>query len=135
MQWFSQKSGSYSAVSSEFVIAGMIFHHSRVKSELLPQYIEQALVEVTLCPTCHRAGVWRLILLPTQGRSAYEIARCQCGVAMKIHSGFCACVTVEAPGALCAVAAEKLALKTRPIAVYQFMAIQTRISRAPNDAT
>ena len=25
-QWFSQKSGSYSAVSSEFVIAGMIFH-------------------------------------------------------------------------------------------------------------
>jgi len=34
-QWFRQKSGSDSAVSSEFVIAGMIFHHSRVKSELL----------------------------------------------------------------------------------------------------
>ena len=35
LQWFSQKSGGDSAVSSEFVIAGMIFHHSRVKSELL----------------------------------------------------------------------------------------------------
>ena len=34
-QWSGQKSGSDSAVSSEFVIAGMIFHHSRVKSELL----------------------------------------------------------------------------------------------------
>jgi len=34
-QWFSQKSGGDSAVSSEFVIAGMIFHYSRVKSELL----------------------------------------------------------------------------------------------------
>jgi predicted DNA-binding transcriptional regulator AlpA len=34
-QWFRQKSGGDSAVSSEFVIAGMIFHHSRVKSELL----------------------------------------------------------------------------------------------------
>src|SRR5262249_51816764 len=45
-QWFSQKSGSDSAVSSEFVIAGMIFHHSRVQSELLHKYIEQALVEV-----------------------------------------------------------------------------------------
>jgi len=34
-QWFSQKSGGDSAVSSEFVVAGMLFHHSRVKSELL----------------------------------------------------------------------------------------------------
>ena len=34
-QWSRQKSGSDSAVSSEFVVAGMIFHHSRVKSELL----------------------------------------------------------------------------------------------------
>jgi hypothetical protein len=34
-QWFRQKSGGDSAVRSEFVIAGMIFHPSRVKSELL----------------------------------------------------------------------------------------------------
>jgi hypothetical protein len=31
-QWSGQKSGGDSAVSSEFVIAGMIFHPSRVKS-------------------------------------------------------------------------------------------------------
>jgi hypothetical protein len=29
-QWFRQKSGGDSAVSPEFVIAGMIFHPSRV---------------------------------------------------------------------------------------------------------
>jgi hypothetical protein len=34
-QWFRQKSGGDSTVSSEFVIAGMIFHHSWVKSERL----------------------------------------------------------------------------------------------------
>src|SRR4029450_8237237 len=39
-QWFRQKSGSDSAVRSEFVITGMIFHQSRVKSELLHKYIE-----------------------------------------------------------------------------------------------
>ena len=32
VQWSRQKSGGNSAVSSEFVIAGMIFHPSRVKS-------------------------------------------------------------------------------------------------------
>ena len=31
-QWFRQKSGGDSAVCSEFVIAGMIFHPSRVES-------------------------------------------------------------------------------------------------------
>ena len=31
-QWFRQKSGGDSAVSPEFVIAGMIFHPSRVES-------------------------------------------------------------------------------------------------------
>ena len=31
-QWSGQKSGGDSAVSSEFAIAGMIFHPSRVKS-------------------------------------------------------------------------------------------------------
>jgi hypothetical protein len=31
-QWFRQKLGGDSAVRSEFVIAGMIFHPSRVKS-------------------------------------------------------------------------------------------------------
>jgi hypothetical protein len=30
-QWSGQKSGGDSAVSSEFLIAGMIFHPSRVK--------------------------------------------------------------------------------------------------------
>jgi hypothetical protein len=34
-QWSGQKSGGDSAISSQFVIAGMIFHPSRVKSELL----------------------------------------------------------------------------------------------------
>ena len=32
LQWFGQKSCGDSAVRSEFVIAGMIFHPSRVKS-------------------------------------------------------------------------------------------------------
>jgi hypothetical protein len=35
IQWSRQKSGGDSAISSEFVIAGMIFHPSRVKSQLL----------------------------------------------------------------------------------------------------
>ena len=76
-QWFRQKLGGDSAVRSEFVIAGMIFHHSRVKSELLHKYIEQALVELTLFPTCHREDVRCLTLLHTQVRSAHEIERCQ----------------------------------------------------------
>ena len=46
-QWSRQKSGGDSAVRSEFVIAGMIFHPSRVQSELLHKYIEQSFVEVT----------------------------------------------------------------------------------------
>src|SRR5215211_7937089 len=83
-QWFRQKSGGDSAVSSQFVIAGMIFHPSRVKSELLHKYIEQALVELTLLPTCHREDVWLLPLLHTQVRSAQEIERGQRGFEMKI---------------------------------------------------
>jgi hypothetical protein len=35
LQWSGQKSGSDSAVSFEFVIAGMIFHPSWVQSSLL----------------------------------------------------------------------------------------------------
>jgi hypothetical protein len=93
----------------------MIFHHSRVKSELLHKYIEQSLVALTLLPTGHREDVWRLILLHTQVRSAHEIERCQRGVAMKISSRFCACLTVEESGALFAVAEEKLALEPRNI--------------------
>src|SRR5262244_3440973 len=77
IQWFSQKSGGDSAVRSEFVIAGMIFHHRRVQSELLHKYIEQSLVELTLFPPCHREDVWCLTLLHTQVRSAHEIERCQ----------------------------------------------------------
>jgi hypothetical protein len=34
-QWSRQKSGGHGAVSSEFVIAGVIFHPSRVQSSLL----------------------------------------------------------------------------------------------------
>jgi hypothetical protein len=70
-QWSRQKSGGDSAVSSEFVIAGMIFHPSRIKSQLLYKYIEQAFVELTLLPTCHREDVWLLVLLQTQVRSAH----------------------------------------------------------------
>ena len=49
---------------------------------------------------------------------------------MKISSCGGACLTVEEPGELCAVAEEKLDLETRNIEVYQFMTIQLRISRA-----
>ena len=62
-QWSRQKSGGDSAVRSEFVIAGMIFHPSRVQSQLLHKYLEQAFVEVTLLPACHREDVWLLALL------------------------------------------------------------------------
>src|SRR5262245_2093073 len=46
-QWSRQKSGGDSAVRSEFVIAGMIFHPSRVKRQLLHKYLEQSFVELT----------------------------------------------------------------------------------------
>jgi hypothetical protein len=62
-QWSRQKSGGDSAVRSECVIAGMIFHPSRGKSQLLHKYIEQSFVEVTLLPACHREDVWLLALL------------------------------------------------------------------------
>jgi hypothetical protein len=48
---------------NECVIAGMIFHPSRGKSQLLHKYIEQSFVEVTLLPACHREDVWLLALL------------------------------------------------------------------------
>ena len=95
----------------------MIFHHSRVKSELLHKYIEQSLVALTLLPTCHREDVWLLPLRHTQVRSAHEIERCQRGVEMKISSCFCACLTVEEPGELLAVAEENRDLETRHIEV------------------
>jgi hypothetical protein len=57
--------------------------------------------------------VWLLTLLHTQVRSAHEIERCQRGVEMKIYSRFCACLTVEEPGELFAVAEEKLDLEPR----------------------
>jgi hypothetical protein len=86
VQWFGQKSCGDSAVRSEFVIAGMIFHPSRVKSELLRQYIEQSFVALTLLPACHREDVWRLARLDTPFLGTYEIERCQRGVKMKIGS-------------------------------------------------
>jgi hypothetical protein len=63
-QWSGQKSGGDSAVSPEFVIAGMIFHLSRVQSELLHKYIEQSFVEVTLRDSKQFTG-----LLDYQARS------------------------------------------------------------------
>jgi len=54
---------------------------------------------------------------------------------MKISGGGGACLTVQQPGELCAVAEEKRDLETRGVEVYEFMTMQRRISRAQNDAT
>src|ERR1043166_7813441 len=83
-QWSGQKSGGDSAVSPEFVIAGMIFHPSRVQSELLHKYLEQSFVEVTLLPARHREDVWLLTLRPAQILSAHQIERRQRSVEMKV---------------------------------------------------
>src|SRR5262245_38320053 len=83
-QWSGQKSGGDSAVRSEFIIAGMIFHPSRVKSQLPHKYIEQSFVELTLLPAGHREDVWLLALRHAQILSAYQIERRQRGIEMKI---------------------------------------------------
>jgi hypothetical protein len=83
-QWSGQKSGGDSAVRPEFVIAGMIFHPSRVQSKLLYTYIEQSFVEWTLLPTRHREDVWLPPLRHAQVRSAHQIERRQRGVEMKV---------------------------------------------------
>jgi hypothetical protein len=83
-QWSGQKSGGDSTVRPEFVIAGMIFHPSRVQSELLYKYIEQSFVELTLLPARHREDVWLLARLHAQVRSAHQIERRQRGVEMKV---------------------------------------------------
>jgi hypothetical protein len=62
----------------------MIFHPSWVKSSVLHKYIEQAFVELTLLPACHREDVWLLALLHAQVLSAHQIERRQRGVEMKI---------------------------------------------------
>src|SRR5499433_3805482 len=84
LQWSRQKSGGDSAVCSEFVIAGMIFHPSRVKSQLLHKYIEQSFVALTLLPACHREDVGCLAWLHAHILSAYQIERRQRGIEMKI---------------------------------------------------
>src|SRR5262249_49338247 len=84
-QWSGQKSGGDSAVSPEFVIAGMIFHPSRVQSELLYKYIEQSCVEVTLLPARHREDVGLLTLRHAQVLSAHQIERRQRSVEMKVE--------------------------------------------------
>jgi hypothetical protein len=82
---------------------------------VLHKYIEQAFVELTLLPACHRADVWLLALLHAPVLSADQLARRQRGVAMNI-SGCCStCLTVQQPRELCAVAAEKRALETRGV--------------------
>src|SRR4029453_15541429 len=83
-QWSRQKSGGDSAVRSEFVITGMIFHPSRVQSELLHKEIEQSFVALTLLPACHGEDMWLLALLHAQILSAHQIERRQGGVEMKI---------------------------------------------------
>src|SRR5262244_1125592 len=83
-QWSRQKSGGDSAVSPEFVIAGMIFHPSRVESELLYKYIEQSFVELTLLPACHREDVGLLTQRHAQVLSAHQIERLQRSVEMKV---------------------------------------------------
>src|SRR5262249_5832101 len=83
-QWSGQKSGGDSAVRPEFVIAGMIFHPSRVQSELLHKYIEQSFVEVTLLPARHREDVRLLTLRHAQILRAHQIERRQRGVEMKV---------------------------------------------------
>ena len=93
----------------------MIFHPSRVKRQLLHKYIEQAFVEVTLLPACHREDVWFLARLHAQIFNAYQIERRQRSIAMKISSRFGACLTVQEPGELLAVTEEKLDLKTRGV--------------------
>jgi hypothetical protein len=95
MQWSGQKSGSDSAVSSEFVIAGMIFHPSRVKSELLHQYIEPSCGELTRLPAGHREDLWFLARSHAYVLSAHQIQRGQCGIDMKISGRFSACLTVQ----------------------------------------
>jgi hypothetical protein len=93
----------------------MIFHPSRVESELLHKYIEQAFVALTLLPACHREDLRLLVLLHVQCLSAHQIERPQRGVAMKISGRFCSGLTVQEPGELCAVAEEKLDLETRGV--------------------
>jgi hypothetical protein len=83
-QWSKQKTGGDSAVSPEFIIAGMIFHPRWVKSELLHKYIEQSFVELTLLPARHREDVWRPALRHAQILSAHQIEGRQRGVEMKI---------------------------------------------------
>ena len=93
----------------------MIFHPSRVESELLHKYIEQSFVELTLLPACHREDVGLLALLPTQVLSTHQIERRQRGVEMKVSGGGSACLTVQQSGELFAVAEEKLDLETRGV--------------------
>jgi hypothetical protein len=83
-QWSRQKSGGDSAISAEFVIAGMIFHPSRVQSALLHKYLEQSFIELTLLPARHREDVRLLTLRHAQVRSAHQIERRQRGVEMKV---------------------------------------------------
>ncbi len=63
----------------------MIFHPSRVTSEVLHKYIEQSFVALALLPACHREDVWLLALLYAQVLSAHQMERRERGVAMKIY--------------------------------------------------
>src|SRR5262245_10914132 len=54
---------------------------------------------------------------------------------MQISGRFSACLTVQEPGELFAVAEEKLDLEAQGVSVDKFMTIQLWISRAQNDET
>jgi hypothetical protein len=113
----------------------MIFHPSRVKSEVLHTYIEPSFVALALLPACHREDGWLLALLHAQVRSAHQIERRERGVAMKISGCSCPGLTVQPPGALFAVTEEKRALATRGLECHPCMPMQRRIRRAPPHAT
>src|SRR6266536_3777296 len=119
-QWSGQKSGGDSAVRSEFFIAGMIFHPSRGKREVLHKEIAQAFVAWARLPACHREDVWLLALLHAPGRRAHAMARRERGGAMQIAGGSGTCLRVQQPGARLAVAEETRNLETRGVAVEPF---------------
>jgi len=93
----------------------MIVHPSRVQSQLLYTYIEQAFVEVTLLPARHREDVRCLALLHAHILSAHQSERRQRGGAMNIEGCGGACLTGQQSRALFAVAEEQRALKTRGV--------------------
>jgi hypothetical protein len=112
----------------------MIFHPSRVESDLLSQDIEQAFVAVTWLPAGHREGLWWLALLPAPCLGTHQVEGCQRGVAMHISGCCCTGLTGQEPGALWAGTAEKRDLETRGVECHPLATMQRWIRRAPDNA-